>query len=74
MDSPVNTVPGRYLVFAGRNFFPRGGADDLQGTAYTELSEAVRIASRYVTATADFEWAQVYDTITQEVIFKTKQY
>lgn len=73
MDTPVNTVPGRYLVFAGLNFFPRGGAKDLPGNAYPEERSAISSAKFYITS-KQFEWAQVYDTITQAVIFETKQY
>jgi hypothetical protein len=72
-NTPPNVVPCRYLVFAGLTFFPRGGIKDLQGSTHNYESDAVS-AVRFLINTNKADWAHVYDTVTNTIIFETKAY
>lgn len=52
----------RFLVFAGDNYYPLGGFDDLQGDY--ETLEAAQFAAEALNR----EWAQVADTQTGEYL------
>lgn len=53
-DTP--RLPIRYLVFAGQNYYPGGGADDFVGS-FTTL-EAARVAWAQQKAVRD-AWAEI---------------
>jgi hypothetical protein len=50
---------GRYLVFAGDTYYPRGGWNDLKGS-YDELTEAEERAINCVKGGCD--WGHIVDT------------
>lgn len=54
--------PERYLVFAGRDYYPRGGWDDLIGS-YADPYAAGRAASEYVKKD-QMSWSSVIDLET----------
>lgn len=64
----------RYLIFAGPNYYPRGGAEDLKDDR-ADLDAAKEYADHCVTPRVafsgygEYDWAHVYDTQTQEIVY-----
>lgn len=53
----------RFLAFAGRNYYPRGGWDDFEGD-FEELESAKSFLLE-----EQKDWAQIFDTETQKIIW-----
>lgn len=59
-DIPAN---GRYLLFAGAHYYPRGGWDDFKG-----VFETVEAAKAALGQVGESEWWQVVDRTTLKVV------
>ena len=56
---------GRYLVFAGDTYYPRGGWNDLKGS-YDELTEA---EERAINCMKDgFNWGHIVDSTSGSIV------
>lgn len=63
----------RYLLFAGDQYYPRGGMYDLRGD-FDTLEEAVEVASRGepMIAESGYDWWHVVDSEIMDVVARTK--
>lgn len=57
----------RYLVFAGENFYPDGGWDDIRGSFDTQ-EEAERFAHGITGRPGGWDWGQVVDLMTGAIV------
>lgn len=55
----------RFMLFAGRQYYPLGGADDLVKT-YPTVTEADQEVVGELSS--DFSWAHVYDVETGKMV------
>lgn len=53
----------RYIVFAGDNYYPRGGWKDKRGS-FDQLDEAVNKAKEYYEEDRGYHWCHVVDLET----------
>lgn len=59
----------RFLVFAGKFFYPHGGWDDLK-LITGNYDSAIDFAKTAANTASDFDWSQVVDTETMRAIFE----
>lgn len=64
---PLMTLK-RYLLFAGSQYYPSGGWDDLKGS-FDTLEEAVAAGDHVDDLSIrDHDWFQVVDSMTGEIV------
>ena len=63
----------RYIVFAGANYYPLGGVDDIVLTT-DDIGVALSVARDRVSSDCSGYWAQVYDHATKEKVFAKEEW
>ncbi len=63
MTKATKAITKRFLVFAGDNHYPCGGWEDFKGSAGTKQA-----ATKLLLSLRGWEWGQVVDTKTNEVV------
>ena len=58
----------RYLLFAGRLYYPEGGAQDLI-SSFSRVEE-IEIESELKKIDSEYNWAHVYDMKTEQIVLK----
>lgn len=70
----VTTDEKRYLIFAGSDVYPNGGAGDYIGWQF-ELDEAKKFANNQIDPTIEptngvMDWVHVFDTQTMKIVYE----
>ena len=56
-----------FLIFAGDNYYPAGGAEDLKEV--TQSGQIARDLFNYYRGACD--WCNVYNTVKREIVFNS---
>ena len=57
------TIQNKYILFAGSNYYPLGGFDDLKGR-FATVEDAKKHAQR-----AGYDWYHIVDAESLEIIY-----
>jgi len=54
-------LANRYMLFAGKHYYPKGGMDDFRRGCRATMAECVAAARE-----GGYDWFNVYDILTEE--------